>query len=80
MPDSLILVPGYGAQGASDEDAIITTRSDGLGAIVNASRSLMYAYLKAAGATPGVAAAAVAATMRLALNDALTTAGKTPPA
>jgi orotidine-5'-phosphate decarboxylase len=80
MPDSLILVPGYGAQGASAEDSIIAARADGLGAIVNASRSLMYAYLKAAGAAPGVAAAAVAATMRLALNDALTTAGKTPPA
>jgi orotidine-5'-phosphate decarboxylase len=80
MPDSLILVPGYGAQGASAEDSIITARSDGLGAIVNASRSLMYAYLKDSGATPGVAAATAAATMRLALNDALTAAGKTPPA
>ncbi len=80
MPDSLILVPGYGAQGASAEDAIITARSDGLGAIVNASRNLMYAYLKDSGATPGVAAAAAAVAMRLALNDALRTAGKSPPA
>jgi orotidine-5'-phosphate decarboxylase len=80
MLDSLILVPGYGAQGASAEDAIITARSDGLGAIVNASRNLMYAYLKDSGATPGVAAAAAAAAMRLALNDALRTAGKSPPA
>jgi hypothetical protein len=39
----------------------------------------MYAYLKGGG-TPGVAAAAAAATMRQALNDALTAAGKTPPA
>jgi orotidine-5'-phosphate decarboxylase len=80
MPDSLILVPGYGAQGASAEDSIITARSDGLGAIVNASRSLMYAYLKGSGATPGVAASAAAGTMRLVLNDALRAAGKTPPA
>ncbi len=80
MPDSLILVPGYGAQGASAEDSIITARADGLGTIVNASRSLMYAYLKGSDSTPGVAAAAAAATMRRALNDALTAAGKTPPA
>jgi orotidine-5'-phosphate decarboxylase len=80
MPDSLILVPGYGAQGASAEDSIVTARADGLGTIVNASRSLMYAYLKSDGATPGVAAAAAAATMRSALNDALTAAARTPPA
>jgi orotidine-5'-phosphate decarboxylase len=80
MPDSLILVPGYGAQGASAEDSIITARSDGLGTIINASRSLMYAYLKGSGAPPGAAASAAAATMRLALNDALTAAGKSPPA
>lgn len=79
MPDSLILVPGYGVQGASADDSIITARTDGLGAIVNASRSLMYAYLKGSGATPAVAAAAAAASMRSALNNALTAAGKTPP-
>ena len=80
MPDSVILVPGYGAQGGSAEDSIITARADGLGAIVSASRILMYAYLKASGTTPGVAAAAAAATMREALNHALTAAGKSPPA
>jgi hypothetical protein len=40
----------------------------------------MYAYLKGSGAPPGAAASAAAATMRLALNDALTAAGKSPPA
>ena len=80
MPDSIILVPGYGAQGASAEDSIITARADGLGAIVNASRSLMYAYLKGSGATPGVAAAVAVAAMRQALNHALSEGGKTPPA
>ena len=98
MPDSDILVPGYGAQGASAEDSVITARADGLGAIVSASRSLMYAYLKArassrellmsqvrraeltpAGVTPGVAAAAAAATMREALNDALRQPAKPHP-
>jgi orotidine-5'-phosphate decarboxylase len=80
MPDSVILVPGYGAQGASAADAVVAARDDRLGAIVSASRSLMYAYLKASGAAPGVAAATAAATMREALNLALLAAGKTPPA
>jgi orotidine-5'-phosphate decarboxylase len=75
-----VLVPGYGAQGASAEDAVVTARADGLGAIVNASRSLMYAYLKASGEAPGVAAAAAAQSMREALNEALRAAGKAPPA
>jgi orotidine-5'-phosphate decarboxylase len=80
MPDSVVLVPGYGAQGASAEDAVVTARTDGLGAVVNASRSLMYAYLKAPGEAPGVAAAAAAQSMREALNQALRAAGKAPPA
>ena len=79
MPNSVILVPGYGAQGASADDAVIAARADGLGAIVNASRSLMYAFVKSPGLKPGEAAAAAASTMRRALNDALTAAGKTPP-
>jgi hypothetical protein len=40
----------------------------------------MYGYLKDSGTTPGLAAAEAAAAMRLALNDALKAAGKTPPA
>ena len=46
MPHSLILVPGYGAQGATAEDAVASFGPDGQGAIVNASRSLMLAYKK----------------------------------
>jgi orotidine-5'-phosphate decarboxylase len=80
MPDSVVLVPGYGAQGASAEDAVVTARADGLGAIINASRSLMYAYLKASSEAPGVAAAAAALSMREALNQALRAVGKAPPA
>ena len=80
LPDSIILVPGYGAQGASAEDAIVTARADGLGAIVNASRSLMYAYLKSSDGVPGTAAAAAALAMREELNRALHAAGKSVPA
>ncbi len=71
MPQALILVPGYGAQGASAQDAVASARADGTGIIVNASRSLMYAYLKEPGATPGEAAARAAEAMRLELNRAL---------
>jgi orotidine-5'-phosphate decarboxylase len=79
MPHAVILVPGYGAQGASAADAIVAARPDGLGAIVNASRSLMYAFAKRPELKPGDAAAEAAAAMRDELNAALTTAGKTPP-
>lgn len=46
MPKTLILVPGYGAQGATAEDAANSFGPDGGGAIVNASRSLMMAWKK----------------------------------
>jgi len=72
MPNAVILVPGYGAQGATAADAVITARADGLGAIVNASRSLMYAFQKKPGSMPGAAAAEAALAMRVELNAALT--------
>ena len=71
MPRAIILVPGYGTQGAGADDAVAAARADGLGIIVNASRSLMYAYARAAGLSPGAAAAKAAESMRVALNDAL---------
>jgi orotidine-5'-phosphate decarboxylase len=71
MPNSIILVPGYGTQGGTAQDAVAAARSDSSGIIVNSSRGLMYAYLKMKGATPGAAASAAAESMRLALNAAL---------
>jgi orotidine-5'-phosphate decarboxylase len=44
MPQSFFLVPGYGAQGATSADVMGCFHADGLGAIVNASRSIIYAY------------------------------------
>ena len=44
MKSAYILVPGYGAQGGSAQDVAHAFRSDGLGAIINASRSIMCAY------------------------------------
>ena len=71
MPNAIILVPGYGTQGGTAQDAAGAARADGSGIIVNSSRGLMYAYLKTKAVTPGVAAAAAAESMRLALADAL---------
>ena len=71
MPAATILAPGFGAQGAPAADAVASARADGTGVIVNASRSLMYAYRKKEGAKPGEAAAEYAEAMRLELNAAL---------
>lgn len=44
MKHAYILVPGYGAQGGTAADAANSFNQDGLGAVVNASRSVMCAY------------------------------------
>ncbi len=44
MPQQIFLVPGYGAQGASAQDCAASFKADGTGAIVNASRSVIFAY------------------------------------
>ena len=40
------LVPGYGSQGAEAADCIRFCKPDGTGALINASRSIIYAYEK----------------------------------
>jgi len=74
LPHSLLLVPGYGAQGGNAADAAKAFDANGWGAVVNASRSLTYPpAAQAAGGLAEVAAAARAATlaMRDDLNRAL---------
>ena len=44
LPESIFLVPGYGAQGATKSDVIPCFNSAGLGAVVNASRSITYGF------------------------------------
>ncbi|HZJ82650.1 MAG TPA: orotidine-5'-phosphate decarboxylase [Clostridia bacterium] len=44
MPKTYFLVPGYGAQGGKIEDILGCFDKEGLGAIINASRSIMCAY------------------------------------
>lgn len=44
MPKSYFLIPGYGAQGGKADDIALGFDKNGLGGIVNATRSLMCAY------------------------------------
>jgi orotidine-5'-phosphate decarboxylase len=44
MPSTWILIPGYGAQGGSAKDVKLGLDSRGLGAIVNSSRGIIFAY------------------------------------
>lgn len=74
MPENLILVPGYGAQGAGPDAAVASFTKDGKGSIVNASRSLMCAWKKREDLKPtefGKATRDEAIDMMTKLNDAL---------
>lgn len=44
MPHTLILVPGYGAQGGKGADLVHFFNEDGSGAIINSSRGIIAAY------------------------------------
>ncbi len=44
MPQTLFLVPGYGAQGGSAADVAKAFKPDGTGAIINSSRGIIYAH------------------------------------
>jgi len=46
LPHTPFLVPGYGAQGGTAEGCRPCFRTDGTGAVVNASRSVIYAFSK----------------------------------
>jgi len=46
MPHSIFLVPGFGAQGRTAEEVARCFKPDGTGAIVAASRSVIYAFRK----------------------------------
>jgi len=44
MPNCIFLVPGFGAQGRTADEVAKCFKTDGTGAIVAASRSVIYAY------------------------------------
>jgi len=46
MPHAYFLVPGYGAQGGGAKDVAPCFNKDGLGAVVNSSRGIIFAYMK----------------------------------
>lgn len=48
MPNAWLLIPGYGAQGGSAKDVAAGFDSQGLGAIVNSSRGIIFAHEKRA--------------------------------
>jgi orotidine-5'-phosphate decarboxylase len=77
MPEQPLLVPGYGAQGAGAQDVVAAFDENGLGAVVNSSRGIMYAYRSPAyaeeftAADYADAAATAARDTRDAINEAL---------
>jgi orotidine-5'-phosphate decarboxylase len=44
LPNVWLLIPGFGAQGGGPDDVAPGFRPDGLGAIVNSSRGIIFAY------------------------------------
>jgi orotidine-5'-phosphate decarboxylase len=44
QPEVLFLVPGFGTQGGGADDIVPAFRPDGLGAIVNSSRGILYPF------------------------------------
>jgi orotidine-5'-phosphate decarboxylase len=73
LPRAILLVPGYGAQGGTAADVANAFDAEGLGALVNASRSIVFAKRDAATlAELADAAAAAARAMRDDINAAIT--------
>ncbi len=73
MPDTYFLIPGYGAQGGKAEDIISGFNQDGLGALINSSRSIIFAYRKQPGSEKefGRAARNAALKMRDQINEVI---------
>jgi orotidine-5'-phosphate decarboxylase len=77
MGRAIFLVPGYGAQGGTGADVVHAFNPDGLGAVVNASRSIIFAYQgDPSPAEAQQAIAAALAAMNQDINGALQQAGK----
>ena len=76
MPHTFFLVPGYGAQGATGADLAGCFDGRGLGAIVNASRSILCAWKRREGVPFTQAAREEAIRMREDIAAGLAAAGK----
>lgn len=44
IPQTFLLIPGFGAQGGTARDAAAAFRDDGLGAVVSSSRGVLFAF------------------------------------
>lgn len=74
MPTAIFLVPGYGAQGGGAADVKDCFNEDGLGAIINSSRGIIFAYEKDKNYSPekyGEAARAAVQLMKADLESVL---------
>lgn len=45
LPETLFLVPGYGAQGGNVQDLTNVFNADGNGAVISSSRAIIYSYM-----------------------------------
>lgn len=61
MPHTWFLIPGYGSQGGTASDVVAALDRRGLGAVVNSSRGIIYAWTPEAAQTDFAGAAANAA-------------------
>ena len=81
MPNSIFLVPGYGAQGGGADDVVPCFNKDGYGAVVNSSRGIIFAYEKSDKYKEDKFAEAAREATQLMIKDinsALNKAGKLP--
>lgn len=78
MPKAYFLVPGYGAQGGGGADVVPCFNNDGLGALVNSSRGIIFAWKKDKfqRLTWQESAREAVKEMQLDINSALESAGK----
>lgn len=65
LPHTFFLVPGYGAQGGGAQDVAPSFDANGLGAVVNASRSILCAWQKTGAAEQDFAKTAAQEAVRM---------------
>ena len=75
IPHAYFLVPGFGAQGAKPQDVVACFNPDGLGAVVNSARDIIYAFAKRGGDFK-TAARRTALEAQQSINKALREEGK----
>ena len=75
MPKALLLVPGYGAQGGGAKDVVNAFDTNGLGAIINNSRGIIFAFEKT-GEDYKTAAFNAVIKMKQDINETLESVGK----